>query len=187
MGRAMTADPGTRAQRRRGLGLAVALLAMALAAAAVAQDEDEGAFAGAAPLGAEGDPGAGYAPGAPVQVVAAAGTGEIMVSLPSGLAVRWVETLSDAAGPAGLTLRFRFVAPEIAAPGGYDPETASTDMQALCDGFALPRLSSIGPRPAQVVIALADRLVPFGQADEAALQLFEAYSVIDGACVWELF
>lgn len=108
------------------------------------------------------------------------------IIVPSGVAVEWLETLSDTEGPAGLTLRFRFVAPEVGA-GGYTPEMAAADMQALCDGFALPRIPNLGPQPAQVVITLADRPVPFGESDEAAVQFFEAYSVVDGACVWEMF
>lgn len=108
------------------------------------------------------------------------------IPVPSGVEVRWLETLSDTQGPEGLTLRFRFVAPQVAGPG-YDPDKAATDMQALCDTFALPRLSDLGPQPAQVVIALADRVVPYGEIDEEAVQFFEAYSVADGSCVWELF
>lgn len=110
------------------------------------------------------------------------------IPVPSGIEVHWLETLSDTQGPAGLTLRFRFVAPQIgAADGSYDPDKAAADMQALCDSFALERVPSTGPQPAQLVISLADRLVPFGEIDEEAVQFFEAYSVQDGVCVWELF
>lgn len=125
----------------------------------------------------------------PPSAEAGEGTGLVEpIAVPSGVAVAWLETLSDLQGPAGLTLRFRFVAPQIGAlAGGYTPDMAAADMQALCDGFALPRLPDAGPQPAQVVITLADRPVPFGEIDEEAVQFFEAYSIEDGACLWEMF
>lgn len=109
------------------------------------------------------------------------------VPVPSGEEVHWIETIRDSQGPAGLTLRFRFLAPAIGGGSPVSQEAAEADMQALCDGFALPRVPDVGPRPAQIVISLSDRLVPFGETDDEAVQYFEAYSIEDGACVWELF
>ncbi|MCE5971897.1 DUF6497 family protein [Sinirhodobacter sp. WL0062] len=111
----------------------------------------------------------------------------VLVPVPSGQEVRWIDTISDAPGPGGLTMRFRFLAPQIGGEGPLDADLAATDMQALCDEFALPRLPVIGPRPAQVIISLSDRVVPFGETDEEAVQFFEAYSVVNGLCEWELF
>ena len=88
--------------------------------------------------------------------------------------------------PQGLTLRFRFVAPQVAG-AGYGPDKAAADLQALCDGFALAHLPADGPQPAGLVLDLADRVVPFGASDDRAVQFFEAYSIADGACHWELF
>jgi hypothetical protein len=106
-----------------------------------------------------------------------------LVAVPSGMEVRYLDTVQGAPGP-GLVYRFRFVAPGLT---GAAAETAAADMQALCDGFALPRLPATGPQPRQVVIALADRVLPFGKAAPEAVQFFEAYRPQDGACVWELF
>lgn len=111
----------------------------------------------------------------------------VSVPVPSGQEVHWIDTISDTPGPEGLTMRFRFLAPQIGGDDPMDPDVAAADMQALCEEFALPRLSAIGPRPAQVVISLSDRVVPFGETDEEAVQFFEAYSVVDGGCEWELF
>lgn len=108
------------------------------------------------------------------------------VPVPSGMAVTYVDTVTDAYGPAGLTARFRFLAPQI-GNGAVTFEAASADMQALCDSYALPRISVTGPQPAQVVIVMMDRMVEFGVADEEATQFFEAYAVQDGACIWEAF
>lgn len=109
------------------------------------------------------------------------------VPVPSGEEVHWIETIRDSQGPAGLTLRFRFLAPGIGGGSPISQEAAQADMQALCDGFALSRVPETGSRPAQIIISLSDRLVPFGETDDDAVQYFEAYSIEDGACVWELF
>lgn len=173
---------------RGGLGrmrlgrLAFSALALAFCALPLAAQEDEDPVA---PL----DPGlAAPVEPLPTAVVQGAEGAQIAVILPSGREVFWAETLSDSAGPAGLTLRFRFVAPALVPAAGDDDYAAlAADMQMLCDGFALPRLTQTGPRPAQVVIGLADRLVPFGEADEEAVQYFEAYSLANGRCDWELY
>ncbi|MFN0114109.1 MAG: DUF6497 family protein [Paracoccaceae bacterium] len=110
------------------------------------------------------------------------------IALPSGQRVSWIDTVNDAAGPEGLTARFRFLAPGIARESGtVTAEEAHADMQVLCDAYALPRVSNIGPQPRQIVISLADRKTEFGVPDPEATQYFEAYRIEDGACIWELF
>lgn len=119
---------------------------------------------------------------------AASVRGQDGVPVPSGQTVIFHEIVRDAAGPAGLTYRFRFVAPGIARDGGtVDFETAAADMDHLCQDFALPRISDLGPRPAQIVISLADRAVEFGVPAPEVTQFFEAYRVEDGTCIWEGF
>jgi hypothetical protein len=109
------------------------------------------------------------------------------IAVPSGQEVRWIDSITDTGGPEGLTLRFRFLAPQIGGPDPIGPEVALEDMAALCESFALQHLPTLGPQPAQVVISLSDRVVLFGEADDAAVQYFEAYSVADGVCNWEMF
>lgn len=115
--------------------------------------------------------------------------GQELVPVPSGQPVTFLDAIWNEPGPAGLTARFRFVAPQIAQQGGtVDFDTASADMEALCNTYALPRIeTTTGPRPAQVVISLSDRPVEFGVISPDATQFFEAYSIVDGACVWEAF
>lgn len=108
------------------------------------------------------------------------------IAVPSGMEVRWLETLRDSQGPAGLTMRFRFVAPGLAKKK-VSQEAIDKDMATLCNDYALPRIAKSGPQPAQIIIAVADRVFPFGEADESVKQYFEAYSIENGACVWELF
>ena len=113
---------------------------------------------------------------------------DVIVPVPSGQTVAWIDTVQGEQGPAGLTLRFRFLAPAIARDGStVTPEQAQADMQALCDGFALDRVPVHGPQPGQIVIILSDRPVEFGAVEPDATQFFEAYSIKDGACVWEIF
>ncbi len=119
---------------------------------------------------------------AAVRPVFAAGT---VPAVPSGVAVEWLETLEDTEGPAGLTLRFRFVAPGIGV--GYGADQAAADLEALCNAYVAPRLAETGQEAAQVVLDLADRAVPFGEANEEAVQFFEAYSVQAGTCQWEYY
>ncbi|MDH2325388.1 DUF6497 family protein [Cereibacter sp. SYSU M97828] len=106
------------------------------------------------------------------------------IPVPSGQTVTLIDTVSDAAGPSGLTLRFRFLAPDLA---GVAYDLAAEDMRALCESYALPRMPQTGPKPQQIVISLADRSLPFGDSNPDATQFFEAFSVADGHCIWEPF
>lgn len=117
----------------------------------------------------------------------AAGASEDALQLPSGMAVSFFESVTDQPGQ-GLTYRFRFVSPDIARGNGeIDSEVLERDMSYLCNNFALERVASTGPQPNQIVISIADRETPFGIADPEATQVFEAYSINDGACMWEPF
>ncbi|RAZ87663.1 DUF6497 family protein [Cereibacter johrii] len=109
------------------------------------------------------------------------------IAVPSGQAVTLIDTIWNEPGPAGLTFRFRFLTPGIAAGGGVDYDTAFSDMVALCESYVLPRVAEMVPPPAQVIVSLSDRPVPFGEADPDATQYFEAFSIRDGHCIWEAF
>ena len=110
------------------------------------------------------------------------------IAVPSGQVVTLLDVITDTAGPAGLTMRFRFLAPGVAKLGGtITAEVAGADMDALCQDYALPRVANIGPQPAQIVISMSDMDVPFGESHPEATQLFNSYSIADGLCVWEMF
>ena len=112
-------------------------------------------------------------------------TGEA-VPVPSGQVVTLQDVISDVAGPEGLTLRFRFIAPAIGA-GDVAADAASADMQHLCDSYALPRVSDFGPVPSQIVISLSAAPVAFGASAPDVVQFFESYSIDGGKCRWEMF
>ncbi len=115
--------------------------------------------------------------------------GQEAIEVPSGQPVTLQDVILNEPGPAGLTARFRFVAPQIARIGGtVDFDTAAADMDHLCATYALPRIETVtGPHPEQVVISLSDRPVEFGVIAPEATQFFEAYSIVDGSCRWEPF
>lgn len=112
---------------------------------------------------------------------------DALVPVPSGQPVILQEVIWNEPGPSGLTMRFRFLAPEIGPGGSIAFEAASADIQALCESYVLPRIAEQGPAPAQVVISMSDVPVPFGQATPEATQFFEAFTIRDGICIWEPF
>ena len=112
-------------------------------------------------------------------------TAEDVVMLPSGLETRLQEMLWDRPG-GGLVYRFRFVAEDF-VPDVADFDLLQQDLAFLCNEFALPKVSNVGPVPGQIIISLADRDSEFGVFDPEVSQVFEAYSVDDGTCVWEVF
>ncbi|MGQ0565193.1 MAG: DUF6497 family protein [Gemmobacter sp.] len=109
------------------------------------------------------------------------------IPVPSGQEVRLLDVIHNEPGTGGLTVRYRFIAPAIGPGGDVDFETAAADMEHLCQTYALPRVVSGGPRPAQIVISLSDMAVPFGAAAPEATQFFEAYSLDGDTCIWEPF
>lgn len=110
------------------------------------------------------------------------------VAVPSGQEITYYDTIQDRPGVAGLTYRFRFIAPAISRDGGtVGVEVAAEDMDFLCETFALPRLPVSGPTPSQVIISLSDRPVEFGIPTPEVTQFFEAYRIEDGICIWEGF
>lgn len=87
-----------------------------------------------------------------------------------------------------LVLRVRFLAPQIARVGGtVDYETAAKDMLHLCDTYVKPQVEAGDDKPDQIILSLSDIDVPFGEADPEATQFFEAYSIQNGACIWEVY
>jgi hypothetical protein len=116
-------------------------------------------------------------------VTAAAGA----VAVPSGQPVTLDEVIWED-GDGAAVLRLRFLAPEIAAEGGtVGFEAAEGDMHHLCETVGLPLVAAEGRAVAQIVVSLADRPVPFGEADPAVTQFFDAFRPEAGSCVWEGF
>ncbi|WP_309664398.1 DUF6497 family protein [Tabrizicola sp.] len=107
-----------------------------------------------------------------------------VITVPSGREVQFLDVITNAPGPSGSAARFRFVVPGLSAD---DAQAASADMQALCDTYALPRTEGMVPKPQQIIISLAASATPFGEAAPDVTQFFEAYTLKDDACIWEVF
>ena len=113
---------------------------------------------------------------------------EEVITVPSGQMVTLLDVITNVPGPDGLAARFRFLAPAIARAGGtVDAGTAAADMDFLCQNYALDRIAGIGPQPSQIIISMSDMDVPFGEARPDATQFFNAYSIEDGVCVWDVY
>lgn len=108
------------------------------------------------------------------------------VAVPSGMAVSFHEMLWDDPGQ-GPVYRLRFVAPQIAADPAPGYDSLGADMDALCEAIAIPATADLSPRPARIVISLMAAPTLFGQASPDTRQVFEAYSLRDGLCIWEAF
>lgn len=118
---------------------------------------------------------------AAVLVTAQAARAEVEnIVLPSGLEAHLQEQLVGASGASPVD-RFRFVAPGFT--GDAELEVMMADLEFLCQSYALPRLEN----PGQVIISLADQPSEFGHHDPEIRQVFEAYSIRDGQCIWELY
>ncbi len=111
-----------------------------------------------------------------------------VIALPSGREVAFHDVIWSEPGPAGLTLRFRFLEPDLArALEALDYDTLEADMAYLCEAYALERIANTGPQPNQVVISVSNRPVDFGDTDPDAVQVFEAYTPGADGCIWEGF
>ncbi|MGR3504040.1 DUF6497 family protein [Pseudaestuariivita sp.] len=118
---------------------------------------------------------------------ATADVAQAPIFVPSGQFVTFQEFVADAAGE-GLMYRFRFIAPDISPAGkGLTFGEVADDMFHLCQFYAVPKLSEVGPKPRQIVVSLADQATEFGASDATVTQFFEAYAVKDGLCIWEIF
>ena len=107
------------------------------------------------------------------------------LTLPSGLEANFHEMLWNTPGE-GLVYRFRFVAPDFKETGDVDRVMA--DLQYLCAEYALPKLATnTGPTPGQLIISLADKTSEFGTYDPNVVQVFEAFDIKTGTCIWEVF
>jgi len=118
----------------------------------------------------------------------AAGGAAEAIGLPSGRSVTFLDSIWGQPGPAGLTVRFRFLEPDLGVridAMSYDEQEA--DMRFLCETYALSRIANTGPQPSQVIVSIADRPTEFGAPDPEARQVFEAYRPEGETCVWEGF
>lgn len=101
--------------------------------------------------------------------------------LPSGLTATLQEVRREEDG----VLRFRFLAPEFRKDVALD--TIAADLEHLCNAHALPNAPEAAGGDVLIIVSLGDKPSEFGVADPGVTQVFEAYRVQDGRCIWEVF
>lgn len=122
-----------------------------------------------------------------VVTAAAARQGEAMEErfvLPSGLEAGLQEVLRQEGG-SGPLLRFRFVAPGLEKGAAF--EAVSADLEYLCNSVALEQAPEAGEEGATIIISVGNKPSEFGVPDPDVVQVFEAYRVENGTCIWEVF
>ncbi len=108
--------------------------------------------------------------------------------VPSGMALTLQEVIRDTMGSDGLTQRYRFVAPDLAARREVDEGRALlADMEHLCNAFALPQLAGSTPMPRQIIISVSEVETVFGEPTPEITQVFEGFRPENGVCIWEPF
>ena len=101
------------------------------------------------------------------------------ILLLSGIEARLQEVLREEAGQ----LRARYVADAFRRDAPI--EEIAADMDHLCAAHVLPEL---GPAEGErVIVSLADGPSEFGVANPGIAQVFEAYTIKNGRCIWEAF
>lgn len=114
---------------------------------------------------------------------------DMVISVPSGQPIEFLDVIRGVDGAVGSAVRYRFLAPSISRDmPRVSFVQAADDMEALCQDYVLPWIQvAPGKIPDQIIIVLSDRKVEFGMADPDATQYFEAYRPENGACFWESF
>jgi len=104
--------------------------------------------------------------------------------LPSGLDLALQEIILEDQGDDTFWVRFRYVAPAVAA-GGY--EAVAHDFAVLCTLVVLPWAAAQERKIAQAVISIAAEPVEFGTSAPGVAQFFEAFRLSENGCIWEAF
>ncbi|MBU2962704.1 acetolactate synthase [Citreicella sp. C3M06] len=107
------------------------------------------------------------------------------VTVPSGMAVSFHDMIRDDTGQ-GPVFRLRFVAPALAGESP-DFDHLATDMDSLCAQLAVSATDDSESQPTRIVISLMESPVTFGELAPQVTQVFEAYSLEKGRCIWEAF
>ena len=114
------------------------------------------------------------------------GAQEERLVLPSGLEAGLQEVLrQEGAGDGGPVLRFRYVAPGLDKGAGL--AVVSADLEHLCNAHALANAPDAEAEGATIIVSIGDKPSEFGVPDPDVVQVFEAYTVENGTCIWEVF
>lgn len=118
-------------------------------------------------------------------LAAGAALADDVIALPSGQSVTLLETFAE---PDSGTIRLRYLAPDIGSPMTRPSfEKLGDDLGYLCDTFGLDAWEASAFSAGQIVISLSAEPVEFGVISPDVEQVFEAFTVENGACMLEMF
>jgi hypothetical protein len=111
-------------------------------------------------------------------------TRDAVHSLPSGGEGRLCEILTETQPFASEDwLVVRMVVPDLSS---REAGRLRADHDWVCARIGLPAASGAAALPARIVVQLMAEPFPRGEPAPGISQSFEAYSIRDGACIWEL-
>lgn len=108
-----------------------------------------------------------------------------LVTVPSGQPVYLLEYVDETATEDAI-FRARYVAPQLAEMA-ESLEAVLTDMEHLCNRQAIPNVIAAGLSPARIVVSLSAEPLDLGVIAPEVAQVFEAFSLHDNTCIWELY
>lgn len=117
---------------------------------------------------------------------AMAGDLEEIPAVPSGYEVYLQELIYEQRQDNSRVARFRYVMP-IIGQEAVTFDDVEFDFLFLCETQAIRTLTKEEEVVDQVIVSLSDRETEFGETTSVATQFFEAYSIKNGACIWEGF
>lgn len=120
-------------------------------------------------------------------LIALAGCQDDSLTLPSGLQVELLETLSEPQpGSDEVWLILRVLAPDLAGQQ-VSAEARAIDTDTLCAEWGVPAAQEADPTPDQITVQIMSEAVERGQPAPGVTQVFAGYSFENGICIWEDF
>lgn len=107
------------------------------------------------------------------------------LTVPSGQPVYLLEYVDETATEDAI-FRARYVAPDLGAMSDAF-ETVLNDMEHLCNRQVIPNIAAAGLSPTRIVVSLSAEPLELGVIAPEVAQVFEAYSLQDDTCIWEIY
>ncbi|GHA54666.1 hypothetical protein GCM10008927_20580 [Amylibacter ulvae] len=101
--------------------------------------------------------------------------------LPSGLVVQLYDLRQIVEDGEPSLLYLGFLADDLSS---VEYETASVDLDYLCENFALAEVAQSGQETDEVSIRIMDQPIAYGDADPDVKQFMSFYDITTGQCTW---
>lgn len=107
---------------------------------------------------------------------------------PSGLVFDPPEVIFEPVGVLATQakrLRLRFVAPQISDTEKFGFEKLEADFEYLCTVSGLKIAKRSAPKLEQIIVSISSDPIALGETVPSVAQYFDAFSVVDGTCIWD--